>query len=58
MMRMFNQEKSVVMSQTLFKKSREIAPVASGEDKTTVNLFFKHASVLLSRYEQWKDIDK
>lgn len=46
------------MSQNLFKKSREIAPAASGEDNIAANLFFKHASVLLSRYEQWKDIDK
>lgn len=46
------------MSQNLFKKSREIAPATSGEEKIAVNLFFKHASVLLSRYEQWKDIDK
>lgn len=46
------------MSQNLFKKSREIAPTACGEDKIAINLFFKHASVLLSRYEQWKDIDK
>lgn len=46
------------MSQNLFKKSWEIAPASSSEDKTAVNLFFKHSSVLLSRYKQWKDIDK
>lgn len=46
------------MSQNLFKKSRENGPAASDEDKIAVNLFFKHASILLSRYEQWKDIDR
>lgn len=46
------------MSQNLFKKSREIVPAAGGEDKIAVDLFFKHASVLLSRYEQWKDMDR
>ena len=47
------------MSQNLFfKKSWEIAPVARDKCRTTVNLFCKHASVLLRHYERWKDIDK
>ncbi len=46
------------MSHDLFKKNRKITRTSSGEDKIAVNLFFKHASILLSRYEQWKDIDR
>lgn len=46
------------MSQNLFKKSREIAPASSGEDKVAVSLFFKHVSAILANYERWKDMDK